>query len=378
MDLDFSEEQTLLRETAHRLCNDTLGSSVIRTLEQATSPDYAAPFWQALIDTGITGLLIDEEQGGVAMGALECALVYEEFGRALAPSPHLESSILSARLLQLAGSKAQRETLLPQIARGDCIVVPAWQENGISADINACECEFQASDDHWLIKGDKTLVPYAKDADYFLLLGKTGNKLSALLLPNEGVAINAQPNHADQSLYRIACDGLQVAGQSRLCGDVAKAWDSAMMLAQIALAAQAIGGASAMHAMANDYARQRRQFGQPIGAFQSLAHYLADAATEIEGARYLVYQAAWAMDQCADSCEASAQKLALMAKLQACAVFRRTTVSGVQIHGGMGFSAEADPQLYYRRAKHQQLMYWDSNYLKKRIAAEVFKDGLTD
>ncbi|MFM7786161.1 MAG: acyl-CoA dehydrogenase family protein, partial [Gammaproteobacteria bacterium] len=108
------------------------------------------------------------------------------------------------------------------------------------------------------------------------------------------------------------------------------------------------------------------QFGQPLAAFQSVAHALADAATELEGARYLVYQAAWA----ADAGRPFGQ-LALMAKLQAGSVFRRISWKAVQFHGGIGFSLDADPQLYYRRAKHQQLMGWEPAWLEEQIARGV-------
>jgi alkylation response protein AidB-like acyl-CoA dehydrogenase len=152
-----------------------------------------------------------------------------------------------------------------------------------------------------------------------------------------------------------------------LAEDVEHAWDHAMLEGLLALSAQSVGGALQILETTIAYAKEREQFGRPIGAFQSIAHYLADAATEIQGVRYLAYQACWALDN-----GLPFSKLALMAKLQCNAVFRRTAVTAVQIHGGMGFTLEADPQLYYRRAKSQQLQYWDPMYLEERIATEVF------
>jgi alkylation response protein AidB-like acyl-CoA dehydrogenase len=143
-----------------------------------------------------------------------------------------------------------------------------------------------------------------------------------------------------------------------------------MTVSCIALAAQAVGGAEAIHHMSNEYAKQRQQFGKPIGSFMAIAHYLADLIVKIEGARVLVCQAAWARDN-----GKPYKKLAAMAKMQACNVFREAAATGVQIHGGFGFTSEGDPQLYFRRAKHQQVTYWDTHFLEQRIARLVLEEA---
>jgi alkylation response protein AidB-like acyl-CoA dehydrogenase len=365
MDLDFSEEQVMLRDTVARLCDEHSDSAAVRALEK-DEQGFSQAFWRGLADMGLCGLGIAEASGGIGLGSLEQVIVHEEMGRTLAPSPHLVSCVLAASLLQDAGTDAQRMELLPGIASGDRIVVPSWREAGVSADISGLGAKIS---DNGVLQGEKLLVPFANSADSFLVPALDDSGALQIALVDAGAAdLRCQPNHADQNLYAVAFNRLELGSETLLgAGELPRHWDRAMLRGQIALSAQAVGGATAMLEMANEYAKQRQQFGQPIGAFQSIAHYLADRATEIEGARYLTYQAAWA-------CDAGEpwEQLALMASLQATAVFRRTTVSGVQIHGGMGFSSEADPQLYYRRAKHLQLMQWDPRYLEQRIAAEVF------
>lgn len=368
MDLDFSEEQTMLRDTVARLCADYNDSVAIRGFE-ADATGYSPAFWRAMAETGLCGLVVGEGHGGIGLGLLESAIVHEEMGRTLAPSPHFVSSIVAARLLQMAGTPEHQANWLPALASGDKILVPAWQESGGGADPGALRVRAQRSGGALLLDGEKVLVPYANSADAFLVpcIDDHG-RLRVLIAPAETAILRPQPNHADQNLYAVRFEQVRLPSSALLCEEAVDLhWDESLLQGQIPLAAQAVGGAARMLVMATDYARQREQFGQPIGAFQAIAHYLADRATEIEGARYLVYQAAWA-------CDAGEpwKQLAMMAKLQATAVFRRTTVSGVQIHGGMGFSADADPQLYYRRAKHLQLMYWDPRYLEQRIASEVF------
>ena len=369
MDLDFSDEQTLLRDTVRRVCAELVDGLRVREAERDPR-GMSAALWNALRETGVTGVMVAEEQGGVGLGLLECAIVHEELGRCLAPTPHIPSCVLAARLVALAGSAAQQAGWLPAIAAGERIVVPAWQEPGSSADIERVALVARHVHGRIVLEGVKTLVPFANSADDFLVIARLEGELAALLVPADsaGIGLVDLPNHADQKLMRVDFVQVEVAAAERLAGEpLGQAWPRAMHETLVALAAESIGGAARMLELATAYAKERVQFGQPIGAFQAIAHYLADAATEIEGVRWLVYQAAWA----ADTRRPFAQ-LALMAKLQAGAVYRRATVKGVQIHGGLGFSLDADPQLFYRRAKHQQLMYWDPAYLERQIAAGVF------
>jgi alkylation response protein AidB-like acyl-CoA dehydrogenase len=184
---------------------------------------------------------------------------------------------------------------------------------------------------------------------------------------SSGVKITRTRNHADDALYQVDFDNVTVAAADLLeTKNFWNAWEEAMTRSIVAQAAQAIGAAEAIHSMATDYSKQRVQFGKPIGSFQAIAHYLADMIVRIEGAKVLVYQAAWAIDN-----KKPYEKLAAQAKLQACNVFRDASAIGVQIHGGFGFTSEGDPQLYFRRAKHWQMINWDSSYLEKRIAALI-------
>lgn len=366
MELGFSEEQERLRETVRSQCLAHASSATVRAAETSVS-GYPAGLWQALANSGVTAMGIDADYGGLGMGCLDRAIVYEELGRSLASVPLLESAGISALLLQLCGDEALQQAWLPGLASGDKLVVPAWQEAGCSPATDYWSCSAVAAAGKLQLQGEKVLVPFANSAVALLVALRHEGALALALVAADAVQLREQANHADQKLFALDLAGVEIdAAQMLSAGDAAGAWEQAMLQAQIAVAAQAIGGASSMLQMATEYARQRQQFGQAIGAFQSIAHYLADCATEIEGARYLVYQAAWACDQ-----GRPYAKLALMAKLQATAVFRRSTVTGVQVHGGMGFSADADPQLYYRRAKHLQLMYWDPDYLEQRLAAEV-------
>lgn len=370
MDLDFSEEQVMLRDTTRGVCEQYAPSSVLRDMEKSEQ-GFPDQFWQQLNELGISGIGVAEEFGGMGWGSIEMAIVYEEFGRSLAPSPHFCSCVLSTNVLQLAGSDQQRQTWLPKIASGEAIITPAWIEPGGSFAEQGIQLKAEATGDGFKVSGTKIMVPFAESADRLLVLARSDQGVIGLLVDAkaEGVSLAYEKNHAGQSIFQVNFDNVAVASEDSLINNFWTAWDEAMTNSIIALAAQAIGGAEAIHHMANEYAKQREQFGKPIGSFMAIAHYLADLVVKIEGAKVLVYQAAWAKDN-----NKPYKKLAAMAKLQACNVFREAAATGVQIHGGFGFTEEGDPQLFFRRAKFLQVTYWDSSFLENKIADAVLEE----
>lgn len=372
LDLNFNDEQRILQDMVARVCAKLCDSAAVRRVEGSES-GYLPELWQQLIELGLTGLTIDEQYGGSQSGLLDLAVAYEQLGRVLAPTPHWVSCVLSARLIQHSGNTSMASELLPAIASGSSIVTTAWLEPEGSADSTGIQLQAKPESNGFILQGEKTLVPYASVADHLIVLARVGTApeavgLFAVPATAQGLEISRQPNHASEALFHVGFNAVQVNAEQCLAeGEAAwSAWQVAMDGALIALSAQAVGGTAAMLEMSNDYAKERHAFDRPIGSFQSIAHYLADVATELESARVLAWQAAWAHDE-----GQPYRLLAAMAKLHACAVFRRATAVGVQIHGGMGFSLEADPQLYFRRAKQLQLMHWDPAFLEQRIADAV-------
>jgi alkylation response protein AidB-like acyl-CoA dehydrogenase len=369
VDLDFNEEQVLLRDTLRALCAEHVDGARLRAWESA-SCGFAGDLWCALAGLGVTGLRVPEAYGGSGLGLLETTIVHEELGRVLAPTPHAVGCVQAVRLIARMGAGAQQSAWLSGIASGREILIPAWRESGRSADLSALTLRGTKDGGRIRLNGEKTLVPFAASATGFLVLAQLGSEHLLVHVPAnaEGLALRTQPNHAGQALGHLQFDGVEVPEDALLaCEALAGAWRDATAETLVALAAESIGGAARLLEITLAHVRSREQFGQPLGAFQSVAHALADAATELEGARYLVYQAAWAADA-----GKPFQRLALMAKLQAGSVFRRVSWKAVQFHGGIGFSLDADPQLYYRRAKHQQLMGWEPAWLEEQIAREVF------
>ncbi|MFQ5514419.1 MAG: acyl-CoA dehydrogenase family protein [Myxococcota bacterium] len=372
MDLEFSEEQQMLREMVRALCAELVPLDVVRKLEDDPI-GYSADFWKQLGELGLIGLTLPERYGGGAQSALEAAILYEELGRALAPSPHFVSSVLCAGALLEAGSDAQKAEWLPRIASGEAILTPAWLEPRNGYGPRGVQLRATREGASYVITGTKLHVPFAQAASRLLVLVRSGDAKSDvdLLLVDpraRGVCMTQLFTLASDSQYRVDFEDVQVPESDRIdaAGSGWSTWERAMREGLICLAAQAIGGAERALEMTVQYARERKQFEKPLGAFQAIAHYLADAATELDGGRTLVHQAAWARARGRPH-----DRLASMAKLFACDVFRKLTATAQQIFGGVGFTIEYDIQLYFRRAKQLQLSWWDPPYLEELIARSV-------
>ena len=227
--------------------------------------------------------------------------------------------------------------------------------------------------DGYRLSGVKRHVFYAAAAHKLLVLVRTGDAAEAvdLLLVDAkapGVKLEQQKSMASDTQYRVTFDQVLVPAKQRIgAADSGwQTWNAAMYDGVILLAAYAVGGAARALEMTVQYSKDRVQFDKPIGAFQALAHYMADASAVVDGAQVMVYEAAWAHSEGRDI-----KRLAPMAKLFACKAFRDVTAMAEQVHGGIGFTLDYDIQLYFRRAKQLQMNWWDGRYLENLVAADV-------
>jgi alkylation response protein AidB-like acyl-CoA dehydrogenase len=227
------------------------------------------------------------------------------------------------------------------------------------------------------LSGVKWHVPFASAATRMIVLARSGpgeRDVDLLLVdPNAaGVTLTQQLTIGSETQYRVEFEDLRV-GESARIGEAGSGWatfERVMYDAIILVAAQAMGGALRALEITVEYAKVRKQFDKPLGAFQAISHYLADAATLVEGGKTLVYEAAWARSVGRDL-----SRLAPMAKLFACQTYRDVTATCQQVWGGVGFSVEYDIQLYFRRAKQLQLSWWDARTLEERVAASALDSG---
>jgi alkylation response protein AidB-like acyl-CoA dehydrogenase len=366
VDLAFTDEQQALREAVRDACAASCPIERVRELED-DPVGFDAAFWRELGQMDLLGLSLPEEHGGSGMGPLESVIVAEELGRALVPSPYLVSCVAAGTILAQAGTPEQRSAWLPDIATGASIVTLAWHEAQASDGPRGVHLSVRDDADELVLDGTKVMVPFALGSSALLVLARRGERLEDIDLvlvdrDADGLTIEHTPTLASDAACRVTFAGVRVPAASRL-GAAGSGWSAfrrAMDQTLIVAAGWAVGGAERTLEMTVAYAKERVQFGVPIGNFQGVAHPIADIATEIEGARTLVHQAAWSRE---------AGPLPAMAKRYAADVYRRATRVAHQTFGGVGFTIDIDVQLYFRRAKQHDLLWFGGATLDEEIAA---------
>lgn len=362
MDLSLTGEQEALQHSIRSMLEDKFPTSAARACE--LDPGNASGIYHELFKMGIGGILVDEDAGGLSLGLTDLAVTQVELGRALVPMLFAETTVFATKLLSGSQDEAARN-ILASIASGSATASCAWQEadrNGIGSVPNTLLTEGEGG---LRVSGEKMFVPEAGLADYLLVHARDSNGDVALCIVERtapGITITDLPNLADLAMATIRFENAPVLALAGKGKSVTNSSEEALSAMQLAVAAQAVGGTERILEITREYASTRTQFGQPIGGFQAIAHMLAEAAVNLEGARLLVYRAAAAADE-----GESWISWAGMAKLKACQAYRDISAIAIQIHGGIGFTLEADPQLFYRRAKHLQLMYGEPLDLQERI-----------
>jgi alkylation response protein AidB-like acyl-CoA dehydrogenase len=375
LDLDFTDEQQMLRTMVRDLLSQDETKSTTRALED-DPVGYSPELWAQLAELDLLGLLLPEEYGGSEMSMLEGVILHEELGRSLMPTPHLVSCVASAGALVRSGSPEQREEWLPRIAQGTAILTPAWLEPDNGFGPLGVQLRARQDGDDVVLDGTKRHVAFASSADRLVVLARTGDAPEEVDLflvdpTADGITLTQQHSISSDTQYRVDLEGVRVGPADRIGGPGTgwSTWRSVMDEVMILAAAQANGGADYALGITVQYAKDREQFGKPLGAFQALAHYLADARTAIDGSLVLTYEAAWA-----HGTGRSLARLAPMAKSFACTTYRDTTATAQQIFGGVGFTLEYEIQLYFRRAKQLQLS-WNDTRRCEDLIAEAVLDG---
>jgi len=373
LDLDFSPEQEMLRQTTRDVLQRHCPLDVVRDMEDNPT-GYPLSLWTQLGELDLIGLLLPPEHGGSGMTLVEGVALYQEFGRALAPIPHFVSAVLSGGVLTRSASRTLKTQWLDGLASGEAIFTPAWLEPESGYSPRGIEARAEPDGEGgFRLSGTKRHVAFAAAADRLVVLARTGDDAEAIDLflvdPTAvGVTLRQQFTIASDTQYEVTFDDVALSGPDRIgaAGTGWATWQDVLEPALVLLAAQAVGGARYALEITTQYAKDRQQFDKPLGAFQALAHNLADAVTTLDGAEQLVHEAAWA-----GASGRSLRSLAPMSKLFACRTFRDITAMAQQIFGGVGFTLDFDIQLYFRRAKQQQVMWSNDRSLEDAVAAAL-------
>jgi alkylation response protein AidB-like acyl-CoA dehydrogenase len=365
----FSAEQEEFRGMVRRFVEAHSSESAVRA-QMETVRGFDPAVWAAMADPlGLQGLIVPEEFGGQGFGAVELCIVLEEMGRSLLCAPYFSSGVLAVGALLQAEDDDARRALLPDIAAGRTIATLAFAEPTGRWDASGIEATARQDGRVWKIRGTKLYVLDGHTADVVLVAARTSAGIG-LFRVSGGAA----------GLERTLLDTLDpTRKQARLGFDDVEAlpvgrdgagWEvlSAVLdLAAVALAAEQVGGAQRCLETSVAYARDRVQFGRPIGSFQAIKHKCADMLVEVESARSAAYYAAWCAAERSDELPA----VASLAKAYCSDAFLHAAGENIQIHGGIGFTWEHSAHLYYRRAKSSALLFGDPAYHREQLAQRL-------
>ena len=360
MQFGLNENQTILRDSAREFfAGECTPATVRRLIETETAHDAA--LWSQLAAQGYTGIIFDEAYGGIGLGIVELVLLMEEAGRVLLPGPLFSTVALAGAVIDACGSAEQKRRLLTPICRGEACATLAMLESGASWD----PASVRMSGSSGRLSGDKLFVTDAAAAQFIVVVASDG--VYVVDARSGGVRITRMAGmDSTRPISAITFDKAPAEPLAAAAG-----LSRGLQIATTALVAEMVGGMQRTLDITVEYAKTRKQFGKPIGAFQAVQHQCADMYLETESARSAAYYAAWALHEHAPDAAASAA----IAKLYASDVARQVGNRGIQVHGGMGFTWESDLHLYYRRAKASETMLGDATFHRERLARQVIDTG---
>jgi alkylation response protein AidB-like acyl-CoA dehydrogenase len=334
MDFGLNDDQREIQRTARDLLNSRANPERVREHAEAGRTDDG--LWQELAELGWPGIAVAEEHGGQGLGPVELAILCEELGRSVAPVPFLPT-VLAATLIEHAGSAGQRERWLPGLASGELTGAVGDSRDGVAG-----------------------LVPGGADAAVFVLVE---DGAARVLARDDAEVTPVAAIDPTRPAARVAAGPARAADGAAgepLPGDVQAAIDRALS----AVAAELVGVSGRALEMTVAYVKERRQFGTPVGAYQAVSHRCAQMLLYTETARSAVSYAAWAAD-------ADPQRLpeaAAMAKAAASDAGRDVTAAAIQLHGGIGFTWEADVHWLYKRAQIDAALLGGARRHRARLA----------
>ena len=375
MDFALSEEQEMLRNSARDFLTKECPKTLVRQME-TDEKGYSPNLWKGMADLGWTGLVFPETYGGSGMTFLDLAVLIEELGRAIAPSPFLPTVVYCGLPILAAGTEEQKKQFLPKIAKGDMIMTLALTEPSATWDAGGITVKATAEGDDFVISGTKLFVSDAHIASYLLVVARTkegkhkeeGITLFLVDAKSPGITLNPLKTMGSDKQFEIIFNKVKVP-KKNILGKLDHGWSiiqDLMPKATLAQCALMVGGSQQVLEMTVSYAKERVQFGKPIGSFQAIQHKCANMATDVDGSRFITYQAAWKLNE-GLNCALEVS----MAKAWVSEAYRRTCAEGHQIHGGIGFIKDHDMQLYYRRAKASELAFGDADYHRDLVAKQI-------
>ncbi len=364
MNFAFTSEQDQLRDFVRAFMEDKSPEEAVRQ-QMETDQGFDEAVWKQMSEQmGLPGLIIPEEHGGQGYGFIELGIVLEEMGRALLCAPFFSTTLATLALMH-AGDEAAMKTYLPVIATGEMRATLAYTENNGRWDASGID----ATSDGSTVSGTKSFVIDGHTADLLIVAAKSAGGISLYAVDGSASGVSTEllaTMDQTRKQARVVLDG----APATLIGTDGQGWstlETVLDLAAIALAAEQVGGAQFVLEMATQYAKDRIQFGRPIGSFQAIKHKCADMLVEVESAKSAAYYGMW----CAAEMNDELPSVASLAKAYCSDAYFHAAAENIQIHGGIGFTWEHPAHLYFKRAKSSELMFGDPTYHREQLAQRI-------
>ncbi|MFC1864430.1 acyl-CoA dehydrogenase family protein [Chloroflexota bacterium] len=383
MDYSMSEEQEMLKKMARDFLETECSESFVREIEE-DDDGYSPELWRKIADLGWLGLVYPEKYGGTEGSFLDLAVLYEEMGRAMFPSPHLSTVVLCGLTILAAGSEEQKADLLPKIVNGDLILALALTEpestwDGKSWDAEGVTVPATPDGDDYIINGTKLFIHDAHIADYLLCATRTrdgaapedGVTLFLVDAKSPGISYTMLKTIAGDKQSEVVFDKVRVP-KKNIVGGLNGGWAPLAKVLQqgaVLLCAEMVGAGERILELTVDYAKTRIQFEQPIGVNQYIQEHCVYLLSEVDGSRWVTYQAAWKITE-----DLPCDYEVAIAKAWASDAHERACWRAHQVHAGIGYTVDAGVlPLYSRRAKGQQLYLGDTAYHLEKVANQLEK-----
>ncbi len=369
MDLGLTEDQEMLRSMARDFIEQETPRTFVRDMEE-DERGFTSEMWQKIAQVGWLGLIVPEEHGGTGQNLVDLGILLEEVGHGVMPGPFFNTALVTVGILD-AGSDAQKAEFLPKIAAGDLIATAAILEPYSRLDAAGINVTAEMSGGNYMLNGTKMFVENAHAADYLLVAARSGGSgedgITLLLVDakSSGVSIDKLKTIASDNQCEVVFNNVSVSADNVL-GEANMGWATLRLLLQKGAAlrcCQMVGALQEVLDMTVEYVKNRVQFGRPIGSFQAIQHYCANMATDVDGSRFITYQAIWRLGEgMASDLEVSAAKAWVSDSAQ------RVAATAHQCHGAIGFTQEHDLQLFTRRLKAWEVSFGDGDYHRERVA----------
>ena len=374
MDVTFNERESMLQEQARDFLEREVPLDMVRAME-TDARGFSDELWRKMAGLGWLGMAFPEAYGGEGLGLLDLAIVTEQMGRTLTPSPFLATVTLAGLAILDGGSEEQKQRWLPGIAKGERILSIAYLEPNkplLGWERPDLETSAKPQGDGYVLSGDKHFVQYAHVADDILTFAKDAGSGEPIWLVVDRTTPGVETRHLQTTAADHQChvtfNDVQVPAAACLAGG-AGGWHlltNALQRGVIATCAYMAGAANKVLEFTVEYAKERVQFGRPIGTFQAVRHRCADMAVDVDGARFITYEAAWTLSE-----GLPADLEVSVAKAYVSDAVRQVMASGHQAHGAIGFSEEHAMPLYSRRAKMGEVLFGNANYHREKVAQEL-------